>query len=417
MTQTVPDEILKQGEQWIENLPENWQTWLSENLARGCAPQELIHILKENGLGFQLDVEEAEYKPVVDNLVDHEMDHQAIELIESLDEQIIDLLLTGLTPNAITEQLAKSAHQPIDTVLLQKYVQGLQHSTVFKRLRLEHHLRKKREWLISTVDELHQLDSSYINHIPRIKTPEFKTFIKDYYAQHRPVILTQGVSHWPAMQKWTPHYFAETIADGLIEVQMGRNSVKDFERKSPALKQMISMRDFVEKVSSAGESNDFYMTANNTQKSQSAIAPLYEDILDFGEGYCDLTQKNSLSFLWFGPKGTFTPLHHDLTNNMLVQIYGRKKVTLVPALQTPYLHNDRWVFSKISDLKNVDRTQYPAFNRVTPIECVLEAGEALFIPIGWWHTVESLDVSISVSFTHFTAKNNFSQNFPKAYDE
>jgi ribosomal protein L16 Arg81 hydroxylase len=33
-------------------------------------------------------------------------------------------------------------------------------------------------------------------------------------------------------------------------------------------------------------------------------------------------------------------------------------------------------------------------------EALVEPGEILFIPIGWWHAVRSLDVSMSLSFTN-----------------
>ena len=41
---------------------------------------------------------------------------------------------------------------------------------------------------------------------------------------------------------------------------------------------------------------------------------------------------------------------------------------------------------------------YPGISEVPYVECVLEAGEALYIPVGWWHYVRSCSIGISVSF-------------------
>ena len=48
------------------------------------------------------------------------------------------------------------------------------------------------------------------------------------------------------------------------------------------------------------------------------------------------------------------------------------------------------------------------------LECVIDKGEAIFLPIGWWHHVTALDRSISMSFTNFIADNEFTQNYPSA---
>ena len=44
------------------------------------------------------------------------------------------------------------------------------------------------------------------------------------------------------------------------------------------------------------------------------------------------------------------------------------------------------------------RRQFPAFESAEYVETVLGPGECLYIPVGWWHYVQSLSVSISLSF-------------------
>src|SRR5262249_32733954 len=115
-------------------------------------------------------------------------------------------------------------------------------------------------------------------------------------------------------------------------------------------------------------------------------------------------------FFWLGPAGTVTPLHHDMTNNGLAQIVGRKRVKLVAPHYTPVLYNDRHCFSRV-DPEAVDLARFPKASAIRVLDVVVEPGEILFIPIGWWHHVRSLETSISISFTHFRAENQFQDGY------
>lgn len=275
------------------------------------------------------------------------------------------------------------------------------------------HELDKRNWLLNTCHTLAALDSSYNTKIDVVETPAFDEFIKKYYSKHLPVVLKNGINHWKALDKWSPRYLANTIGDAEIEIQYGRDSDSLFERNAGQHKKNISMSHFVDLIESSDCSNDFYMTANNTKHSINSILPIFDDLGDFSEGYRHLTEDNAFAtHLWIGPKGTFTPLHHDLTNNMLVQIYGRKKVTLIPAWQVPWLYNDKGVYTA-ANFPDFDKDKHPHMSKATPVEVILEAGDAIFIPIAWWHCVESLTPSINISFTNFNVPNQFSHKFPR----
>eukprot|EP00163_Fabomonas_tropica_P022597 TRINITY_DN39392_c0_g1_i1.p1 TRINITY_DN39392_c0_g1~~TRINITY_DN39392_c0_g1_i1.p1 ORF type:complete len:109 (-),score=7.30 TRINITY_DN39392_c0_g1_i1:12-338(-) len=106
--------------------------------------------------------------------------------------------------------------------------------------------------------------------------------------------------------------------------------------------------------------------------------------------------------MWFGPAGTVSPLHCDPYNNILCQVVGCKRIALFPPSCTPslYPHSGEEQLANTSqvDYLQPDLARFPLFRKTTATELVLSAGQALYIPKGWWHWVQSETASISLSF-------------------
>ncbi len=230
---------------------------------------------------------------------------------------------------------------------------------------------------------------------------------------NRPVIITGMLAHFPARTRWTLDYFAQQFSERMVEVQFGRDADPQYERNSIAHKRRMPFGDYAQLVRESGTSNDFYMTANNDSQNRDALQELWDDIgpldayLDEGAG--------RQGFFWFGPAGTITPFHHDLTNNFMAQIMGRKRVRLIAPCELAKVYNARHCFSDV-DGREIDLRRFPAMATVPIIDCVLEPGEILFLPVGWWHFVEALDISVTLAMTNFRWPNDFYSNYPPDHD-
>lgn len=106
---------------------------------------------------------------------------------------------------------------------------------------------------------------------------------------------------------------------------------------------------------------------------------------------------------WFGPAGTVSPLHFDPKDNLLCQVVGAKYLRLYSPRESDKLYPVEGMLSNTSQVQveaspESVNAQFPKFQEAAYVECVLRAGEMLYIPPQYWHYVRSLSTSFSVSF-------------------
>lgn len=263
---------------------------------------------------------------------------------------------------------------------------------------------QKRDWVFECYRRLAR-QSSWHGRVPRVPKLSREQFLEEHYSANRPVVMTGAFDDWPAMTRWTSVDLKRRFGERIVSVQANRNADPEYEQNSDRHLRDMKFGDVVDLIETGGETNDYYITANNSGTNKEALKELWEDIVLFPE-YLRDDEPGNRGFFWFGPKGTVTPLHHDLTNNFMAQVRGRKLVRLVAPYELPHVYNDRHCFSRV-DVESVDHGRFPAFRDVTVVEVELRPGDLLFLPVGWWHHVRGLEISITMTFTNFSFDNDF----------
>ncbi len=90
---------------------------------------------------------------------------------------------------------------------------------------------------------------------------------------------------------------------------------------------------------------------------------------------------------WFGCKGITTELHYDMSHNIFIQIWGRKKVTLINTgsiKEMPSFTRKDYIHPSLETILNVYRNN-------NEINVTLDPGDVLYIPPLVYHRVEVLD--------------------------
>jgi hypothetical protein len=223
-------------------------------------------------------------------------------------------------------------------------------------------------------------------------------FFERYYFPNRPVVLQGLVNHWPALERWRPEQLSKRFGEVEVEIMSGRELDPQHDIMPDHLRTRVRLGAFLHQLLTAGPSNDAYLTARNLALQRTELRGMLDDVGPI-PGYMRAPEPEDVR-LWVGPAGTISAMHHDLNAHLFCQLHGRKHFKLVPVFEIAALYNRRAVWSAV-DAARPDLERYPAYREADILEVVIEPGELLFLPIGWWHWVHALDVSVSATFSSF----------------
>ena len=235
---------------------------------------------------------------------------------------------------------------------------------------------------------------SGIHQVARRSALSYDEFARNYLWLRRPVILSDAIEAWPANGKWTPNFFKTRYATKEVTID-GRTY------------QVGNLIDLIN--ASTSENPAPYLRAQKLVELFPDLASDIEPTPHYSlpnwltSHYLpNQVRRSAMAEVLIGGKGaSFHVLHWDKNHlhAFVSQLYGQKEFFIYSPEQTAYLYPkaDAPNQSQV-DIHKPDYDRFPLFKQADPIRVMVEPGETIFVPSGWWHTTLMPGPSISITW-------------------
>ncbi|TGV03919.1 cupin-like domain-containing protein [Flavivirga rizhaonensis] len=242
--------------------------------------------------------------------------------------------------------------------------------------------------------------------IEEITSIDAVSFKKEYFKKKKPVIIKGIAKEWEAVKRWDLDFFLRLKDDKDIYL-LSDNFIQDDNRYRKA-----SFKEYIMQLKEAESNNkDFkdYLTTLDIFK----YYPELKNDINF-PFFGKHTKVNDIT-AWIGPSGTISGFHADTANNLYAQIRGKKMFIISSTKFNKTMYpSSKHIYGAVAsevDINNFDEDKFPKFLNNDFKSVILEPGDILFVPQNWWHYVQALDSSISISNFGYTKFEVYSLKF------
>jgi hypothetical protein len=222
------------------------------------------------------------------------------------------------------------------------------------------------------------------------------TLYREHWVCHRPLVLRSAAQHWPAAA-WTFRDLQARFRFAPVSVSVRSPTWWTEDR----LERRMAFGDLVD-IALGLAGDGLYADGRSALFDQAAMAPLRAEL-----GVLPGLTGDGHPRAWLGPAGTVTPTHHDQASGWLVQLIGHKRLHLASPLEPGLATSAVGLFHAMDPrTADVGDVRWHAID--------LAPGDAVFTPVGWWHHLEAMEPSLSVSFSGFRWPNAFPWYVPGA---
>lgn len=243
---------------------------------------------------------------------------------------------------------------------------------------------------VTSIDEMREairgaaLNLPAISEVPRLGRLDAAAF-RARAEQGLPFMITGIVNRWP-LSGLTPQALRERFSHLQVRARVG-DYINTAFAPDRAMQDM-SMLEYLELVAAGTHDLPPYLGNLELRELNSLCHwPTYFD-------------KMGPPRFWVGPAGTVTPLHCDYDDNIFAQVWGTKRIFLSPPHHDAFLYPreaNAILFGSPFDPEAPDFDKFPLARQAAMIECVVNPGELLYVPAGWYHQVRALTFSLSAN--------------------
>jgi len=230
-----------------------------------------------------------------------------------------------------------------------------------------------------------------VDTVDAISPEDFK---KKYYDTKKPLIIKNLAKSWPAYQKWNWDYFIDVV--GEKEVGVYNNVKSDSYTPINTADGYMKFGDYLRKVKSGPLDLRIFLFNIFQHAPQVTTDFTWPDELMNG-----FVKKYPMLFV--GGQGSITHMHFDIDMSHILhtQFAGRKRVLLFPHEEQYKLYRKPWEVLSLANYAHYntdfDYQTYPATRLAEGYEVILDHGDTLFMPAGYWHHMEYLDAGFAMS--------------------
>ncbi|WP_207001554.1 cupin-like domain-containing protein [Trinickia mobilis] len=254
--------------------------------------------------------------------------------------------------------------------------------------------------------------------IERVSHISAETFVKEYIARNRPVIVTDAMNGWAAREKWTPQYFSNVLGDLETQVYNDLFDLVDIKTLAEYFADNFGPKaagnplEYVRWYSKLKEI-DYFPWADEAfarlknDWSMPYFLPRTGYVVPACRPPAELSSERSLfpyRGLFISGRGARTRLHRDpwTTAAVLCQFHGEKRLAMFAPEHERHLSDGRGGYLDV--LRSGDAAPKPEPVVKPTYVDTLVPGEIVLIPGGWLHDAETLSDSISATwnFVHET---------------
>ncbi|KAI1458734.1 Clavaminate synthase-like protein [Annulohypoxylon moriforme] len=189
----------------------------------------------------------------------------------------------------------------------------------------------------------------------------------------------------------------ESIVTSIINETSSPNNPSTFQQFDAPMALMIAACQFNENRDTSKRLKNLYVAQSDLSHLPEPLfgdLPVPDIVKSAGKG--DIYSSS----IWLGLQPTYTPLHRDPNPNLFCQIIGSKRIRLM----TPdrgdriYAHvrkelglngNSRFRGTEMMEGRERQLLHEAVWDDATVSEVLVNPTDALFIPMGWWHSVAS----------------------------